>query len=82
MTNGLRPNFVFTAKQICGEIHILCIFYSSDTIILSYIHFTNKLQYSVCVCFSSEVTQNKLQNNRCDVKQHALLMGIATTHAP
>lgn len=82
MRNGLCPTLSSLLKQICGEIHILCILYSSDTIILSYIHFTNKLQYSVCVCFSSEVTQNKLQNNRCDVKQHALLMDIATTHVP
>lgn len=67
-------------EQVCGEIHIIFILYRSDTIILFYIHFTNKLQHSVCVCFSAEITQNKLKNNKYNVRQHALLMDIAITH--
>jgi hypothetical protein len=70
-------NFIFTAKQLCGEIHILCIF--TVLIQLFYPTYILQINYSTLFVF---VTQNKLQNNRCDVKQHALLMDIATTHAP
>jgi hypothetical protein len=65
---------------MCGEIHIICILYSSDTINLFYIDFTNKLQYFVFVCFCAEITQNKLRDNKYYVRHDALLMNIATTH--
>lgn len=80
MRNILYMALPSLLKQMCGEIHIICILYSSDTIILSYIDFTNKLQYSVCVCFSVEITQNKLKDNKYYVRHDALLMNIATTH--